>query len=427
MLARILSSAVQPALWILNRVDTALGQSLFYPPTTGSPAEQLRKMRQHGNLVRAYMINGWVAIGHETVRELIQEKRLTTDISSNKFANLVIRSSSGKRDVPFLDYPSMQQVDPPAHTRLRKLTSAGFTHKYIQSLEPMIEKLVEECLGSIEDTEFDMMEKVARPLPAIVIAEMLGVPVEERHLFEKWSAEILGFSQVLNPGAIKTAVSADIAMREYLRQQIEQKRNNLADDLLSKLLIAEDEGDKLTMDEVHSTCILLLMAGHETTTRLLGNCLYRLLENPDAMADARRDDEHLKRTIEESLRIDPPVMITSRFVKESFNYRGAHLKKGQVVLLSILGANHDPEVMSDPDTFNIHQENGKHLSFGYGIHLCLGISLARLEARVTLRKLLNHYDKISLADEHPDWEYSPFFRGMKTLKLCTDRHRRIAT
>jgi cytochrome P450 PksS len=365
------------------------------------------------------MINGWVAIGFNEVKELLQEKSLTTDLSSNGFANLVIRSSAKRDDVPFLDYPSMQQVDPPVHTRLRKLTAAGFTHKFVQSLEPNISKLVDECLDSIPGSSFDFMEHLARPLPAIVIAEMLGVPVEDRHLFEKWSAEILGFSRVFSPTAINAAVEADISMREYLKRLIEDKRRNLGDDLLSRLLIAEDQEDALTMDELYSTSILLLMAGHETTTRLLGNCLYRLITHPDALAAARQDDETLAKALEESLRLDPPVMITNRFVKESFSYKGKRFRKGQVVLVSIFGANHDPGVFQSPDDFDIHREGVNHLSFGYGMHLCLGISLARLEARVALRKLFERFDSMSLADRKPDWEYSPFFRGMNTLNLHT--------
>ena len=159
------------------------------------------------------------------------------------------------------------------------------------------------------------------------------------------------------------------------------------------------------------------MAGHETTTRLLGNCLYRLLTHPEAMADVRRDDTLLTQAIEESLRLDPPVMITTRFVKSSFDWQNVHLKEGRVILLSILGANHDPAVVKAPARFDIQRESIRHLSFGYGMHLCLGISLARLEARVALKQLLARYPDLQLADSKPDWEYSPFFRGMNTLNL----------
>lgn len=416
MFAQILSKTMQPALWVLNGFDNFLGRSIIHQ-SANSPSDHIQNLREKGSMVRSLMVNGWVVLGFNEVQELLRDERVSANLATNKFVNLVIRSATGNRPVPFLDHPSMQMVDPPDHTRLRKLTAAGFTFKYVQSLAPGIEQIIAELIANIDEPEFDVMKKLARPLPAIVIAEMLGVPREDRHLFEKWSARILGFTQVLNPGAINIASVADIEMRAYLAKLADKKRSNLKDDLLSELIVRENEQDHLTIDELYSACVLLLLAGHETTARLIGNCLFALLKNPSIMADVRANPDLLEQTIEESLRFDPPVMMFSRTIKESFLYKGNYLKKGKILLLSLIGANHDPAVNPDPGTFDIYRENRSHVSFGHGIHLCLGMSLARLEAKLVLKHILDRFENIELTDSVPGWEHTPFFRGLEYLNV----------
>jgi cytochrome P450 PksS len=309
--------------------------------------------------------------------------------------------------------------NPPDHTRLRKLVAQGFVHKYIQSLAPAIERLVDELLDQIPpDAErFDVMQSLARPLPAIVIAEMMGVPMSERHLFESWSEALLGSTDLNRPDLIRKSGDANMEMRAYLAQLTETKRRSPGQDLISQLIAAEEDGDKLTLDELYSNCILLLVAGHETTTRLIGNCLYLLLQHPHQMKLARQSEENLVNALEESLRFEPPVMLTARIVKETFTYRGCNLKRGQMLMLSIASANRDPAISEDPDTFDVQREKVTHVSFGYGIHLCLGMSLARLEAKIVFNKLFDRFPSLEYAEETPSWGTNPMFRGLESLTV----------
>ncbi|MCZ6501527.1 MAG: cytochrome P450 [Gammaproteobacteria bacterium] len=265
--------------------------------------------------------------------------------------------------------------------------------------------------------QFDVVTGLSRPLPAIVIAEMLGVPKKERHLFEKWSADMLGFVEILNPPQLRTAVEGEIAMRVYLQDLVEYKREHPGQDLISELIAVEEDGDKLTLDELYSTCELLLIAGHETTTRLIGSCLHLLMENPEQLQEVRASDELLEGAIEEALRFEPPIMAISRTVTESFIYMGKKFRKGQIIMLSIAGASRDPEVNDLPDRFDAHRDKVTHVSFGHGIHLCLGMSLARLEAQIGLRKLLDRYETINPLNDTPTWESNPFFRGLEHLHV----------
>jgi cytochrome P450 len=265
----------------------------------------------------------------------------------------------------------------------------------------------------------DIMHAIAKPLPAIVIAEMMGVRPSERHLFERWSAALLGTTDILSPASIRMGAEANVEMRNYLADLTATKRRNPGQDLLSQLIAAEQDGDKLSLDELYSNCILLLAAGHETTTRLIGNCLYLLLKHPEQMVIARQSEMALTNALEESLRFEPPVLLTVRTVKEPISTHGLTLRPGQILMLSIAGANRDPAVNAHPDTFDITREKVVHVSFGYGIHLCLGMSLARLEAKIVFRKLFERFPFLEFAEAGPNWGSHAMFRGLETLVVAT--------
>jgi pikromycin synthase len=206
-------------------------------------------------------------------------------------------------------------------------------------------------------------------------------------------------------------------MRVYLQELVDLKRTHLGQDLISALIEAEEDGDKLDIEELLSLCTILLVAGHETTTRLISSCLWLLLQHPEQLAEVRSDRSLLKNAIEEALRLEPPVLALSRLVPETFDYKGHRFKKGQLVLLSIAGAHRDPNVTPNPDAFSIHREAFEHLSFGHGIHLCLGMPLARLEAEAALNQLLDRYPKLTLPEQDLVWSDSPFFRGLEQLTV----------
>ncbi len=402
-------------------MDRHVGNSIVDISGETSPHEVIAGLRSRGNILRSYMINGWCVIGHEDVKTLIRDPRVSAEVFESKLLQRGVKASARGNVVPLIDLPSMLNLDAPDHTRLRKLVSRSFTNRFVQSLSPKIESIVTSLLDDIPDhTHFDFMDALAKPLPAIVIAEMLGVPAEERHLFESWSADLVGYTEIFSPDVVYAAVQGDLAMRDYLQKLVDHKRSQPGQDLISALIEAEieaeTEGEALNMDELLSTCTLLLVAGHETTTRLLGNCLTRLLQNPEQLQAVNQDSNLLSGAIEESLRLDPPVLALSRLVRESFEYKGAQFKKGQVLMLSIAGANRDPAVVDDPDQFCVERERFKHISFGHGIHQCLGMPLARLEARIALQQLFERFPNPTIAQEIT-WESSPFFRGPTQLFL----------
>lgn len=416
--SKLLSWTMQVGMKALVLQDKFFGNLIVSLDGDTSPFPLLKKLRPKGSILRTYMVNGWCVISHEDVKVLLRDKRLSSQVFDSKLLQRVIRSAARGLVAPLIDYPSMLNLDAPDHTRLRKLASQGFTNRFVQSLAPKVEAIVNEQLSAVEGkATFDVMEVVAKPLPAIVIAEMLGVPTEDRHRFEAWSSDLLGYTEMLDANAIHKAAEGDLALRAFLQELVEHKRSHPGQDLISSMIEAEEGGDKLTVDELLSTATLLLVAGHETTTRLIGNCLLRLMENPDQLAEVRKDRSLLGNAIEESLRLDPPVLALSRIVTEPFEYQGVHFKKGQTVMFSIAGANRDPSVTDAPDSFSLHRPSFDHISFGHGIHQCLGMPLARLEAKITLSRMLDLYPNLCLTEKEIVWDNSPFFRGPQELDV----------
>lgn len=420
--SRVMTQGIQTSLWFMRRYDYLVNKSvasLSNPNYYTNPYPTFKTLRERGGLLKSAANRGWISFSFDETKALLQDKRIGSDIRGNDFLVGVVRyATGGLAELPLIDNPTLLNLDAPDHTRLRKLVAQGFVHKFIQSLEPKIQSLIDELLAPhLEKTVVNIIEVLAKPLPAMVIAEMMGVPLDERHKFEHWSEQLIGLTSIRNPGLIRSAALANAEMREYIADLVVRKRGNPGEDLISHLLAAEEDGDKLTLDELYSTCVVLLVAGHETTTRLIGNCLFRLLEHPKQLADLNKDRTLMNAAIEESLRFDPPVLMTIRFAKEDMVFRDHQLKKSQVIMLCIGGANHDPIANEHPDEFSIYRSDIQHLSFGHGIHLCLGMTLARLEARLAIGTLLDRMPDIKLASKKPDWGTNDFFRGLNSLKV----------
>ncbi|MFT7684823.1 MAG: pimeloyl-[acyl-carrier protein] synthase [Candidatus Azotimanducaceae bacterium] len=424
IISKVMSNATQMALWTLRRYDYYINRSLIKlnnPNHYDDPYLTYNTLRDRGTVMRSSANRGWIVTGYNEVTSLLKDQRISSDIRKNAFMVRLLKFASAGIEVPLLDNPTMLNIDPPDHSRLRKLAAKGFVNKYIQSLEPTIESLVDDLLDSIpKDSEsFDVMDILAKPLPAIVIAEMMGVPVDDRHLFEDWSEALLGVSEISNPDAIHKAAEANGEMRKYLAELVETKKhtNIQEQNFISMLIATEEDGDKLSLEELYSSCVLLLIAGHETTTRLIGNCLYLLLQNPDQMALAKSNEKLLNNAFEETLRYEPPVQLLVRFINEDMNFQNHKFKKGQMLLITISGANRDPGANDNPNEFDIQRESINHVSFGHGIHLCLGMSLARLEAKVVFKKLFERYPTLECFDKKPTWGTNDFFRGLSTLNV----------
>lgn len=316
-------------------------------------------------------------------------------------------------------------LDPPEHTRLRGLVQKAFTPKMVESLRPRIEAIVAELLDVAEEKgRSDLVEDFAYPLPVRVICEMLGVPPEDHIRFRHW-AKVLArsidpdFFTVQNSrfNPTEEVMNARTSFAEYFSALIDDRERNPGEDLLSALVQAEHEGNKLTRAEIITTGILLLIAGHETTVSLISKGTYQLLCHPDQL-EIFRDDPGVRRGgIEEMLRFDPPVHLTGRIAMEDIEIAGHVVKKGRSAVTLIAAANRDPRHFEHPDTFDVRRKVSQHLAFGFGIHHCLGAPLARLEARVALSALVERFPNLELAGE-PRYRDNFVLHGLEHLPVA---------
>jgi cytochrome P450 len=266
------------------------------------------------------------------------------------------------------------------------------------------------------------VEAVAHPLPIILIAEMLGAPPEDRHLFKRWSSDILGF-QGSGTTQFQTALVSQQSLTElfeYMTVLVEERRRHPKDDLITALALAEEDGARLSRDELLATCNTILTAGHETTTNLMGNLVRELLLQPTAWEELKARPELIPNAIEESLRLDAPKQRNFRRIKQTHTFRGVELQANQMIFQLIGSANRDPDVFTDPDTYVLHRPNAKdHLSFGIGIHFCVGASLARMEATVVLEALRELAPSMRLSQKGYTWQDRQQFRGPGCLWVDT--------
>ena len=359
----------------------------------------------------------------EFAQEMLRDKRFSVD--DRKYPIAEKRRKEFKkagREIMLEQFenPSMLKLDPPDHSRIRKLVQYGFTNRYITSLEPEIKKIVEDCLDKVHNQDsFDLIEDLAKPLPAIVIAKMMGLPNEDLAQFQAWSEDLLvGVGGIgTSKEDIKKSGDAYEALIRYFEEIILSRKNSPGDDFIGKLIQAEESGDKLNVKEMYGTCLLLLIAGHETTTRLIGNGMFTLFNHQDQMSLLKNNHELIPNAIEEMLRYEPPVHATVRFAENEMVYDGKTYKRGTPFAVSIAGANRDPEANKNPDEFDISREDIKHISFGYGPHMCIGASLARIESRIAFECLFERFENLELMDKNPLWGRNLIFRGFDNLKL----------
>ncbi len=312
-------------------------------------------------------------------------------------------------------------MDPPDHTRLRGLVSKAFTPRVIEGLRPRIEQIVGDIIDSLRNArEMDVIADLAYPLPVTVISEMLGVPAEDHETFSAWSKELarsLDPDFVLPPEVLERRQKASEEFVEYFKALIEKRRASPRDDLVSALIAAEDEGNKLTADELLATCVLLLIAGHETTVNLIGNGMLALLRHPDQLAKLRDDPSLIRTAVEELLRFDPPVQLTGRTALEDIDLGHVTIEKGGTALLLLGGANRDPAQFADPERLDITREDNRHLAFGMGIHFCLGAPLARVEGQIAIGALVQRMKQPELVRDEPEYKENVTLRGLAALPV----------
>ena len=312
--------------------------------------------------------------------------------------------------------------DPPDHTRLRALVSRAFTPRVVEAMRPHIQEIVDGLLDRVADSgRLDVIEDLAYPLPVRVICEMLGVPLADQEVFKDWSADIARSldASILPAGseAVTRGQVAGDAIREYFRGLIAGRRKQPRADLLSALIAAEEQGDKLSEPELVATCVLLLIAGHETTVNLIGNGLLALLRHPDQLRVLAADPALIQTGVEELLRFDGPVQRTGRLTMADVEIGGRDIPKGSIVAAVIGAANRDPAHFADPDRLDVTRQENRHIAFGFGIHFCLGAPLARIEGQVAIGTILRRWPTLKLVSDTPEWRESSVLRGLKTLPV----------
>ena len=315
-------------------------------------------------------------------------------------------------------------MDPPDHTRMRGLANVAFSRKAVEDWRPEIKRITNELLDAmVERDEIDLIADFAYPLPVTVIAELLGVPLDDREDFVRWGRELLemfSFSiEDFSPQRAERGNAAIESFNDFFEGLFEERRNEPRDDLLTALVEAESEGDRLSHEELLATCLLLLIAGHETTANLIGNGMVALLRHKDAFARMRDDPSVTSSGVEELLRYDTPVQMTARTTLEPIEVAGVTIPAGQRVASLLASSNRDPDHFDRPDELVLDRASFPHVSFGGGIHFCLGAPLARLEARIAIPEVLRRMPHLEFATEELAWRKTFPFRGLRSLPLTT--------
>jgi cytochrome P450 len=389
------------------------------PEALRNPYPMYKALREEAPVSWNELFEAWIFTRYADVDAILMDQRFSVDRSKaqTRFSEMIKQQQ--EEFGPFSQAPTMLTSDPPEHTRLRRLVSKAFTPRAVENLRPRIREIIDTLLDSVSDrSEFDLVEEIAYPLPVIVIAEMLGVPPEDRADFKRWSDDVVAtLGGPFTPqDVIQKARKSIEEFVEYLAEQIAERRTNPRDDLISGLIAAEDGGQVLSEQEIYSTTILLLIAGNETTTNLIGNAMQSLLENPDQMELLRNEPSLIPSAIEELLRYNGPVQATARVATTDIEVGGVTVKGGQMAMAVLGAANHDPAKYPDPEKLDLRRNPTDHMGFGDGIHFCIGAPLARAEAQIAFEELLKRYAVIEAAGE-PTFGGTFIIRGPKKLPI----------
>ncbi len=393
--------------------------NVLSPENRANPYPLYEQLRSEDPVLWDDFLGRWILTGYADVLACLRDPRLSAERVGALRTQLPQEVVEKIRPMERVFESWMLFLDPPDHTRLRGLVNKAFTPRRVEAMRPHIQQIVDGLLNQVQaNGRMDVIRDLAFPLPSTVIAEMLGVPSEDREQFRGWSSDIIGISSmIIDPDRAVRAQNSILAMMEYFRQIVAQRRKSPRDDLISAMIAAEDQGKFLSDEELLSNCVLLLEAGHETTTNLIGNGLLALLRHPDQLRTLRENPSLIGTAIEELLRYDSPVQLTGRIATEDLEIGDKRISQGDTVILLFGAANRDPAQFLDPNILDLYRRESRHLSFGQGIHYCLGSPLARIEGQLAITTVLRRCPGLELTGEPLEWRQAVSLRGLTAFPV----------
>ena len=398
-----------------NVVSAPVEFNPLLPEFIADPYPLYHRLRAEDPVHRSTLLpNTWILTRYADVVTVFRDARFDRHDTENFF-----RERFGEGPLLSVFAKWMLFRDPPDHTRLRTLVNKAFTPRAIEGLRPRIQDLVNHLLDAVQSRgNMDIMADLAYPLPVLVICELLGVPAKDRDLFKEWSGDVARtLDPIQTPEMVAKGHAVVESMATYFRGLIATLRKNPQGDILSAMIAAEEQGDRLSEDELLANCILLFSAGHETTVNLIGNGLLALCRNPEQKHLLQENPSLIQSAVEEFLRYDGPVQLTGRSTKDDIEIGGKLIPAGDRVMTVLAAANRDPAQFSDPDRLDITRKDNHHVALGQGIHFCLGAALARAEGQIAIGTFLRRMPQATWLAETPQWRPAFTLRGLETLPV----------
>ena len=405
----------------MHPIEATSDYQLFCQSRLADPYPFYHRLRTEDPVHFSDTLQTWVLTTYDDVAAATGDARLSSD--RMQFYLNPIPAESRPKLTSLCEYMSrwMSMKDPPDHTRLRGLVNKAFTSRSVEEMIPRVREISRNLIVDFgEGGRVDLIGQFAYPLPTTVICEMLGIPSDEQTQFRQWSNDIVAFSAgsgLLLEDVAAGAQKSQLALVEYCRRIIDQHRRQPQDDLISRLISVEQEGTQLNELELYAMCVQLFVAGHETTTNLVGNGMLALLRHPQDLQQLRAHPELIESAVEEFLRYDSPVQRSGRIVVEDMEIHGKRLMEGQSLMLMYGAANRDPVQFADPDRLDLGRQPNRHMAFGRGPHFCVGAPLARLEAQVAFETILSMLPEIRLTNGELMWRPSMAMRGLESLEV----------
>jgi cytochrome P450 len=417
------------AEWPVRILSPAIGRyNPFHPAFRRDPYRVYRRLQSDAPIYHSRALRGWILSRHADITRALADPRLICDRRQARMAQEFAIFDSMRPDFAQAVVRSLLMIDPPDHTRVRRLVSRAFTPRVVDRLAEGITTRVSQLLDAMErSSDPDVIRDLADPLPVAVIADLLGIPEADRGELKAWSNDFVGLLDPIQAEADgATMERAFDSLLAVLHRVFAVRRREPRDDLVSGLVRAEEQGDMLSESELDSLCLLLLVAGNETTTNLIGNATRVLIEHPEQRRFLRDGPEAGRRAIEELLRFESPIQATDRVASQDFEIEGHRVRKGQLVGLLIGAANRDPAVFPRPDVLDLTRAENPHLAFGHGVHFCLGAQLARLEGRLALCGLFERFPDLAARGVAGPWKRSLVLRGVTSLPVRLAAAPRVA-